>query len=49
MQKFFVAQQLLTPGKVIDPYIVDPINRWADSRPITRFACWVSQGSLCMP
>lgn len=44
---FFVAQQLLTPGKVIDPYIVDPINRWADSRPITRFACWVSQGKIC--
>jgi hypothetical protein len=44
---FFIAQQLLTPGKVIDPYIVDPINIWADSRPITRFACWVSQGKIC--
>jgi|GEM_PF-5395877 len=38
---FYVAKQLMVPSNLIDPIVVDPVNAWADSRPITRFVCWV--------
>ncbi len=43
-----VALELLShPDRYIDPWL-DPVNRWADSRPITRFVCWITP-DICPP
>ncbi|MBP9687219.1 hypothetical protein KBD68_00985 [Candidatus Woesebacteria bacterium] len=43
-----VALEVLSnPDRYIDPWL-DPVNRWVDSRPITRFVCWITP-DICPP